>query len=61
MAYGDLTYFGASRAANGLFSEIGAPIQKCVFDICGHTLISSLQPTQKSLQNYSKCIKDGLE
>lgn len=36
MAYGDLTYFRASRAANHLFPEIGAPIQKCVFDTWTH-------------------------
>lgn len=43
MAYGELTYFGASRAAKCLFPEIGALIQKCVFDICGHTLTNSSQ------------------
>lgn len=46
MAYGDLTYFGASRAANCLFPEIGDPIRKCVFDICGHTLTTASQWTQ---------------
>lgn len=57
MAYGDLTYFGASRAANCLFPEIGAPIQECVFDVRAHTLTTSSQSTRVSLQNCSEMYK----
>lgn len=46
MAYGDLTHFRASRAANCLLPEIGAPLQECVFDTWGHS---------KNLHSKHKC------
>ena len=59
MAYGDLTYFGASRAAKCLFPEIGAPIQNCVFRICGLTLTTSSH--RYPSRTAQKCVKDGCE